>query len=47
MLTEEFCNKLLEEIIHFENWCKEEKVHVYRPNSMNNVSTWALPVTYN
>jgi len=36
MLTEEYCNKLLEEIAHFESWCVDHRLKVYRPNSMNN-----------
>lgn len=35
-LPSSFCEKLLEEIDHFEAWCKETNEPVRRPNSMNN-----------
>lgn len=34
-LPAEFCNKILEEIAHFEEWCETAGERVHRPNSMN------------
>lgn len=34
-LPQDFCNKILEEITHFEKWCEANGEKVHRPNSMN------------
>ena len=39
IFTLEWCDKILEEIAHFEEWAAENKIHVHRPNSMNNYGT--------
>jgi len=35
-LQQSFCEQLLEEIDHFQQWCERENVPIPRPNSMNN-----------
>lgn len=35
MLTEKCCCELLEEVDHFEQWCKDNKLRINRPNTMN------------
>ncbi len=35
MLTVQCCRELLEEIHHFEQWCKENGLRINRPNTMN------------
>ena len=35
MLSRETCQQLVEEVHHFEKWCKERQLRVNRPNSMN------------
>jgi len=35
MLTEKTCQQLVEEVHHFEEWCKEHQLRINRPNSMN------------
>lgn len=35
MLTEKCCSELLEEVDHFEQWCKDNKLRINRPNTMN------------
>ena len=36
ILSKETCQELVEEVQHFEKWCKEHQLKVNRPNSMNN-----------
>jgi hypothetical protein len=36
LLKPEFCNKIVEEIDHFEKWSEQHGLQVNRPNSMNN-----------
>jgi hypothetical protein len=31
----EFCNQMVEEIDHFQQWCESNSIHIVRPNSMN------------
>ncbi len=35
MLQSDFCQQLLDEIVSYQSWCKEEKLDVQPPNSMN------------
>jgi hypothetical protein len=35
MFNEEWCNKLIEEVDHFDTWAESVGLHVNRPNSMN------------
>ena len=35
MLTGKTCRELMEEVRHFEQWCKASKLRINRPNSMN------------
>jgi hypothetical protein len=39
MFTLDWCDQILEEIDNFEKWALENKVHIHRPNSMNNFGT--------
>ena len=36
ILTQEFCETLLDECEHFEAWCLVSGVEIHRPNTMNN-----------
>lgn len=35
LLATDFCEDLVEEVQHFEQWCVEHNLHVKRPNTMN------------
>jgi len=35
MMDPEFCKLLIEEVAHFEEWCRTSGMHVKRPNTMN------------
>lgn len=35
MLSKQTCEQLIEEVHHFETWCKTHQLRVNRPNSMN------------
>lgn len=35
MLAVKCCHEVLEEVDHFERWCKDNKLRINRPNTMN------------
>ncbi len=35
LLTAQCCRELLQEVHHFEQWCKDNGLSINRPNSMN------------